>query len=126
MLKPIENFEEEKGLMFVIEGKEWNLYRANSDLNKIKNEFVNCTTVKVEKKSNYKYIALTDSNDMGVNYTLAVTYDNKFIIEEDALNGKCIYPIDVKNLSNMISELADYYKNLGYEVIARRQCTIQI
>lgn len=120
MLKPVQNTEDEKGLMFAIEGKEWNLYKADSDLDEIKNTFINCTTINDGVSSNYKYIALTHSDDISRIDTLAVTYDNKFVIEEGALIGKCIFPIKVKELSNMISELASHYKNLGYEIIAKR------
>ena len=107
-------------IMFVIEGKEWNLYKADSDLDDIKNAFINCPTVNYDDKSNYKYIGLTYSNDICSLATLIVTFNNKFIIEESSLRGKCIFPIKVKDLSNMVSELANHYRNLGYEIIARR------
>lgn len=119
MLKPVQSTEEEKGLLFAIEGKEWNLYSATSNLNEIKNTFINCPADnKQEGMTEYKYIGLTKDDTMEVD-TFVVTYNNKFIILDEALVGKCIFPIRAEDLSDMISELAEHYRKLGYEIIVR-------
>ena len=120
MLKSVQGTKEEQGLMFVIEGKEWNLYRGDSVLEDIKDTFINAETIKDDDKENYKYIGLTRADSIEHIIALAVTYNNKFIIEKSAVLGQCIFPINVKDLSNMITELANYYENLGYEIIIRR------
>ena len=117
MLKPIHHIEDEQGLMFVIEGRDWNLYKADSDLNEIKDEFIKCHA---DREYDCKYIGLTNSNDTSYIDTIVCTFKNRFIIEDEALVDKCIFPIKAKELSNMISALADHYRNLGYEIIVKR------
>ena len=85
MLKPIQGTEEEQELMFVIEGKEWNLYRGDSALEDIRDTFINAETTKDDDKENYKYIGLTRAGSTERIITLAVTYNNKFIIEQSAV-----------------------------------------
>ena len=121
MLKPIQGTEEEQGLMFVIEGKEWNLYRGDSVLEDIKDTFINAETIKDGDKENYKYIGLTRAGSTERIVTLAVTYNDRFIIEQSAVVGHCIYPISPKDLSNMIYELINHYSKLDYKIIHRRQ-----
>lgn len=118
-LKPIRYTGNEKGLMFVIEGKEWNLYNIDSDLDKLKNTFINCPTENSKGLSDYKYIAFTDGENVDQIDTVAVTYDNKFIIEPKISLHKYKPYVNMNDLNVMIFELSEYYKNLGYEIIVR-------
>lgn len=119
MLIPVKNTDlEQELLIFAIEGEEYNLYSSYSDLESIKNAFIKCTGDNSEYKD-YKYIALTKSSDISTITTLAVTYNNKFIIEEHELNDKDTYPIKARDLENMLIELGRYYKKFGFEIIFR-------
>lgn len=119
MLIPVKNTDlEQELLMFAIEGAEYNLYSSYSDLESIKDAFIKCKGDNSEYKE-YKYIALTTSSDIGTINTLAVTYNNKFIIEEQKLDDKDTYPIKARNLENMLIELGRYYKKFGFEIIFR-------
>ena len=120
MLIPVEYTGEEKGLLFVIEGKEWKLYSPQSSLHDIKKEFISAPATTGDGMKEYKYIGLTTGERVDQLDALAVTYDNKFIIIEDALVGKCTFPVRVKDLSCLVNEIARHYEDLGYEIILDR------
>lgn len=118
MLIPVQNTGNQKGLLFVVEGQEWNLYSANSNLNDIKNTFINCQTSKESDKIlQYKYLALTTGDDISIINPLVTLYNNELIIEKNSIVNQCIFPINTTDLNKLINDIADYYRNNGYEII---------
>ncbi len=103
-------------MIFVIEGREWSLYEGTMDSAEIKKAFIECATTNEDGCSNYKYIGLTDKDNLGVVDTLAVTFNNKFIIAGNLLVDKCTFPVSGSKLYDIIIGLAEYYEGLGYEI----------
>lgn len=111
MLKPIQNIEDVKGLVFILTGKELKFYRADCNLDELKNEFINYQAVGTKQG---KGIGLTKGTAQDT-HTLAFIYSNRFIINDKKIPDR-LFPINAKDIKNMIDELANYYRNLGYEI----------
>ena len=108
---PHRDLRECESALPTVTGKELKFYKADCNLDELKNEFINYQAVGIKQG---KGIGLT--NGMAEDtHTLAFIYSNRFIINDRKILDR-FFPIKAKEINNMIDELTNYYRNLGYEI----------
>ena len=101
-----------RNLKFVIDGSEYKTYDISCNFKTIKEDFIQ--TPLLNDSDKHMGIILGD-NECNVTWLLSIT-KNTTTFYNKALIGKCYYPLNIRKLNNIISDIILHYAKQNYNL----------